>query len=113
MPQLPWQWSQVGYDQLLHIMYSSIIHVARVEQQSYMMGFSHTLVPLHIDSKMSLDEVTRKVSSVPMGGTDCALPMIHAKEKNLNVDVFIVYTDSETWYGHIHPSEALREYRKV
>ena len=48
-----------------------------------------------------------------MGGTDCALPMIHAKQKKLEVDVFIVYTDSETWYGKVHPTEALKQYRKV
>lgn len=78
-----------------------------------MMGFSHTLVPLHIDSKMSLDEVTRNVASVRMGGTDCALPMIHAKKYSLNVDVFVVYTDSETWFGSIHPAQALCKYREV
>ena len=38
-----------------------------------------------------------------MGGTDCAQPMIHAKQKKLKVDVFIVYTDCETWAGtHTH-----------
>ena len=47
-----------------------------------------------------------------MGGTDCAQPMIYAKKKNLKVDVFIVYTDSETWAGRIHPSKALKQYRK-
>ena len=46
-----------------------------------------------------------------MGGTDCALPMIYAKEKKLEVDVFIVYTDNETWYGKVHPSVALKQYR--
>ena len=34
-----------------------------------------------------------------MGGTDCAQPMLYAKKKRLEVDVFIVYTDSETWAG--------------
>lgn len=34
-----------------------------------------------------------------MGGTDCAQPMIYAKKKKLEVDVFIVYTDCETWAG--------------
>ena len=47
-----------------------------------------------------------------MGGTDCAQPMIYAKEKKLDVDVFIVYTDNETWAGRIHPSEALKQYRE-
>ena len=46
-----------------------------------------------------------------MGGTDCAQPMIYAKKKNLKVDVFIVYTDCETWAGKVHPSKALKQYR--
>ena len=48
-----------------------------------------------------------------MGGTDCALPMIYAKQKKLKIDIFIVYTDSETWFGKIHPTEALKQYRRV
>ena len=47
-----------------------------------------------------------------MGGTDCAQPMIYAKKKNLEVDVFMVYTDCETYAGKIHPSKALKQYRK-
>ena len=46
-----------------------------------------------------------------MGGTDCALPMIYAMREELEVDVFIVYTDCETWVGVKHPSQALKEYR--
>ena len=46
------------------------------------------------------------------GSTDCAQPMIYALENRIEVDVFIVYTDSETWVGKIHPSEALKKYRK-
>lgn len=48
-----------------------------------------------------------------MGATDCAQPMIYAKQKKLPVDVFIVYTDCETWAGKIHPSTALTRYRKA
>lgn len=48
-----------------------------------------------------------------MGGTDCALPMLYAKKKKLEVDIFIVYTDNETWFGKVHPSEALKQYRKA
>lgn len=48
-----------------------------------------------------------------MGGTDCALPMIYAQQKKLQVDVFIVYTDSETWFGKVHPTVALKEYRSA
>jgi 60 kDa SS-A/Ro ribonucleoprotein len=28
------------------------------------------------------------------------------------VDVFAIYTDSETWAGKIHPAQALRQYRE-
>jgi 60 kDa SS-A/Ro ribonucleoprotein len=60
---------------------------------------------------MRLDDAVKAVSNLPFGGTDCALPMLHAMEKGLKVDAFVVYTDSETWAGNIHPVQALREYR--
>ena len=47
-----------------------------------------------------------------MGATDCAQPMIYALENRVDVDVFIVYTDCETWIGNIHPAQALRNYRE-
>ena len=46
------------------------------------------------------------------GRTDCALPMVWAKQKDLDVDGFVVYTDNETWAGRIQPSQALKQYRK-
>jgi 60 kDa SS-A/Ro ribonucleoprotein len=30
----------------------------------------------------------------------------------VEADAFIVYTDSETWFGQIHPVQALQEYRR-
>jgi len=27
------------------------------------------------------------------------------------VDVFVVYTDNETWAGKVHPAQALQQYR--
>lgn len=60
-----------------------------------------------------LDDVVAAMRALPMGGTDCALPMIHAKKNRIPVDVFVVYTDSETWAGAIHPTEALKAYRQA
>ena len=37
--------------------------------------------------------------------------MIYAKQRKLEVDVFIVYTDCETWIGDVHPAKALQQYR--
>ena len=46
-----------------------------------------------------------------MGGTDWALPVLWTTRYKLNVSAFITYTDSETWAGTIHPTQALRQYR--
>ena len=54
---------------------------------------------------MDLHTVTSTISKIPMGGTDCSLPMKWAERKKAKIDVFIVYTDNETYFGDIHPSE--------
>jgi len=68
---------------------------------------------LPISPKMRLQEVVQKISGLPFGGTDCALPMIYAAERKKAFDGFVVYTDSETWAGSVHPSEALKAYRSM
>jgi len=68
--------------------------------------------PLAISPKQRLDDVERSVSNLPFGGTDCALPMIWAQEQHVEVDAFVIYTDSETWAGKIHPAQVLAEYRQ-
>lgn len=50
-------------------------------------------------------------TNVPFGSTDCALPMVKALEEGLKIDTFVVYTDSETYMGKIHPQVALQQYR--
>ena len=30
----------------------------------------------------------------------------------MQIDVFCIYTNSETWAGDVHPSEALKQYRQ-
>src|SRR5258708_40264229 len=37
----------------------------------------------------------RSIEAIPMGGTDCALPMLWAVRNKLNVSGFVTYTDSE------------------
>lgn len=68
--------------------------------------------PLDLSNSDSLEAAIRKIEAVPMGGTDCALPMRWALENRVPVDVFVVYTDNETWVGKVHPYQALREYRQ-
>ena len=54
----------------------------------------------------------KTVDNLPFSGTDCALPMIWAKEHKVPIDTFVVYTDNETWAGSVHPFQALAEYRQ-
>jgi len=66
---------------------------------------------VNLSSRMRLAEVIKRIEAIPMGGTDCALPMLWSARNKLNVSGFVTYTDSETWAGNIHPSQALRQYR--
>ncbi|XP_062515733.1 RNA-binding protein RO60-like [Corticium candelabrum] len=85
---------------------------ARCEKNYHMLGFSHELVRLPISPKMRLDTVVEEMNKVPMGATDCAQPMQWAIKNKAKVDVFIVYTDCETWFGSVHPCKALKLYRQ-
>jgi 60 kDa SS-A/Ro ribonucleoprotein len=75
-------------------------------------GYPTGITALAISPRQRLDDVVRTVSDLPFGGTDCSLPMRWALEKRVEADVFVIYTDSETWFGDIHPAQALRQYRE-
>ncbi len=84
---------------------------AATEEEYHIMGFSNRFIPLNISPHMRLDDVVKRISNLPFEATDCALPMIWAREHDVAVSAFITYTDSETWAGKIHPSQALHQYR--
>jgi 60 kDa SS-A/Ro ribonucleoprotein len=95
---------------------------ARVEPEHYILGFtggsyydrnSGALSVLNISPDMRLDSVVQKISGLPMGPTDCSLPMRHAQAAGIDVDTFVVYTDNETWSGSVHPCQALKNYRQA
>jgi len=69
------------------------------------------LTPLSISPRQRLDDVVKTVDGLPFGGTDCALPMLYAQAQEREVDTFVIYTDSETWAGEVHPAQALQDYR--
>lgn len=85
---------------------------ARTEPRYTMTAFCDRMVPFSVSSKQRLDDVVKAMTGLPFGGTDCALPMLYAMENKLTVDTFVVYTDSETWFGTIHPAQALAQYRE-
>jgi 60 kDa SS-A/Ro ribonucleoprotein len=71
------------------------------------------LTPLAISARQRLDDAVKTVSELPFGGTDCALPMRYAQAREREIDTFVIYTDSETWAGDIHPAQALQDYRRA
>lgn len=85
---------------------------AATESNYHIMGFSTDFIPLSISSRQRLDDAIRAISNLPFGGTDCALPMLWAMKNRVEVDLFAIYTDNETWYGNIHPFQALQQYRE-
>ena len=76
-------------------------------------GFTSGLSTLAISPRQRLTDVLAATGGLPFGGTDCALPMLEARKRGWQVDVFVIYTDSETWAGDVHPAQALRQYREA
>ncbi|VDK64092.1 unnamed protein product, partial [Gongylonema pulchrum] len=86
--------------------------IIRTEPHVTSVAFSNKLVPLDWRKDMDLSEVMQNAQKITVGATDCALPMLWAERNEKLFDVFIVYTDNETWFGEVHPFEALQQYRK-
>ncbi|WP_089719690.1 TROVE domain-containing protein [Candidatus Entotheonella palauensis] len=84
---------------------------AATEPENTIVAFSTTMRPLSLSPRQRLDDVVKQVQKIPMGGTDCALPMVWAMDNHVAADVFVIYTDNETWHGNIHPAQALSQYR--
>lgn len=72
---------------------------------------SRGIAGVSLSPRQRLDDVVSRLQQMDWGGTDCALPMLYALAKKIEVDAFVIYTDSETWAGDIHPFEALKRYR--
>lgn len=85
--------------------------IANTESNYAIYGFGTTFHPLNISPRQRLDDAMRNMD-LPFQGTDCALPMLHAIKEKMEIDAFIVLTDSETWAGRIHPKQALDQYRE-
>lgn len=84
---------------------------ARIEKQYHIIGYDTRAYPKDISHRQRLDDVI-KGFGYNSGGTDCAIPIIHALESGIKADVFITITDNDTWAGDIHPIQALAEYRR-
>lgn len=89
----------------------ALVHL-NIEDQMAIMGFATEFRELKLRKNMSIVDAMRYIARQPMGGTDCSLPFVWAKESNVDVEAFVTITDSETWAGNVHPAQALNAYRQ-
>jgi 60 kDa SS-A/Ro ribonucleoprotein len=82
------------------------------EADCSVVAFGEQLTPVAMKGDMTVTQAIG-VSDMSFGATDCALPMLHALKNGIAVDCFVVYTDSETYFGSVHPQVALQQYRAV
>lgn len=87
--------------------------VLKCEPAAHPLAFTDRLMPLSINASMSLDEVMAATDGIPFGATDCAQPMLWALRNRVEADMFVVFTDCETWAGEVTPADALRQYREA
>jgi len=85
---------------------------AATEPRYAMVAYERFLSVLDISPKMRMEQVVAKMQAMHMGATDCAQPMLYAAREKIPVDVFVHYSDSETWAGSTHPQVALEAYRQ-
>lgn len=88
----------------------ALVHL-NVEDSIAVMAFDTGFRELKIRKNMSLVDAMKFTDSINGGGTDCSLPFTWAKQMKADVGAFVVTTDSETYAGRAHPSQALNEYR--
>ena len=83
--------------------------IARREPNHYIKMFDTQPHDIHVAASDSLMDVMR---NTPAGGaTDLSQPMLHAMERKIPVDCFLIATDGQTWAGRVHPARALQQYR--
>lgn len=84
--------------------------ILKSEKNAELVCFDTGLVPAQIGRRNSVDEAIRMTPRG--GGTDCAVPLVHAANTLNHYDAIIILTDSETWAGNRHALDVLNSYRK-
>lgn len=85
--------------------------IAKAENKVIVKAFGLELPAINIDPTTTVDDIVKLLDAIPLGGCDCARPIIYAKKLKVKVDVFVMFTDRETWCGKTSPVEALKQYR--
>lgn len=84
---------------------------AKAEKNYMIRGFATDFRDLGITAKDSFSSAVRKASNQNFGGTDASVAYQWMITNKFKADVVCFWTDSESWAGYKHPSQALAEYR--
>lgn len=85
--------------------------IVSTEREVETVLFDTSLSTLPLSARQRLDDAVRMHPGHGRG-TNVALPMEYATNKNRQIDGFVVMSDFETWAGHQHPAQALTTYRQ-
>ncbi len=91
---------------------SAMAMVFARSEPNYMIAAFHDRI-WHVDISRE-DRLDRACAAIARESraTDASLTFQNALQRGLEVDAFVLLTDSETWAGHQHPVQALARYRK-
>ncbi|WP_013322102.1 TROVE domain-containing protein [Gloeothece verrucosa] len=85
---------------------------AKAEKNYMIRGFSTQFKDLGITGRDSFSSALRKARDNNFGGTDASVAYDWMIKERFKADVICFWTDSESWAGYHHPTEALARYRK-
>ena len=85
---------------------------AKAETNYMIRGFSTEFISLKINRSDSFSSAMEKASNLNFGGTDASSAYSWMIKNQCYADVICFWTDSESWAGSRHPSQALAEYRR-
>jgi 60 kDa SS-A/Ro ribonucleoprotein len=85
---------------------------AKAEKNYAIRGFATEFRDLKITAKDSFSSALGKATSQNFGGTDASVAYDWMIKHKFKADVVCFWTDSESWAGRRHPSQALKEYRQ-
>lgn len=88
--------------------------IVSTEPGSVTLGFTTKVRSVAISARQRLTDAMRLFEQcIVPEGTDASLPFLWAGNEGAKFDAFVLLTDSETWAGRVHPSQALEAYRRL
>lgn len=82
-----------------------------VEPNVEVVGYDENVYKANFSAKQRIDDALKKIQTHGCG-TNSSLPFVYALKSNIHVDSFISFTDTQSWNGAEHVSQALNAYRK-